>query len=122
MNTTIENGKITGTMLGREEHDILTFYLFLEVDSGVCSYACYTLDGYDNKAGNRKGAAAGMQAIAEILDCVGVTKWEDLTGAVIRCEHQGWGGKIIRIGNLIKDKWVSLEAVFKEAKEAGGGE
>lgn len=68
------------------------------------------------------GAAAGMQAIAEILDCVGVAKWEDLTGAFIRCEHQGWGGKIIRIGNLIKDKWFSLEAFFKEVKEAGGGE
>lgn len=54
--------------------------------------------------------------------CGGVTKWEDLTGAFIRCEHQGWGGKIIRIGNLIKDRWFSLEAFFKEAKEAGGGE
>lgn len=43
-------------------------------------------------------------------------------GAFIRCEHQGWGGKIIRIGNLIKDKWFSLEAFFKEVKEAGGGE
>ena len=52
----------------------------------------------------------------------GVAKWEDLTGAFIRCEHQGWGGKIIRIGNLIKDKWFSLEAFFKEVKEAGGGE
>lgn len=122
MNTTIENGKITGTMLGREEHGILTFYLFIEFDSGVCSYGGYKLDSYDKKAGKRIGAAAGMQAIAEILDCVGVTKWEDLTGAFIRCEHQGWGGKIIRIGNLIKDKWFSLEAFFKEAKEAGGGE
>ena len=122
MNTTIENGKITGTMLGREDHGILTFYLFIEFDSGVCSYGGYALDSYNAKAGKRIGAAEGMQAIVEILDCVGVTKWEDLTGAFIRCEHQGWGGKIIRIGNLIKHKWFSLVAFFIEAKEAGGGE
>lgn len=122
MNTTIENGKITGTMLGREDHGILTFYLFVEFESGVCGYGGYALDGYVARAGKRIGAAAGMQAIVEILDCVGVAKWEDLTGTFIRCEHQGWGGKIIRIGNLIKDKWFSLEAFFKEAKETGGGE
>ena len=122
MNTIIENGKITGTMLGKEDHGIMTFWLFVEFDSGVCGYGGYALDSYDAQTKKRIGAAAGMQAIAEILDCVGVAKWEDLTGAFIRCEHQGWGGKIIRIGNLIKDKWFSLEAFFKEVEEAGGGE
>ena len=36
MNTIIENGKITGTMLGKEDHGIMTFWLFVEFDSGVC--------------------------------------------------------------------------------------
>ena len=38
MNTIIENGKITGTMLGKEDHGIMTFWLFVEFDSGVCGY------------------------------------------------------------------------------------
>ena len=112
MNTIIENGKIIGTMLGKEDHGIMTFYLSIELESGVCGFGRYSLDGYDVKDGKRVGSAVGMQAIVEILDCVGVTKWEDLTGAYIRCEHQGWGGKIIRIGNLIKDKWFSPEEFF----------
>ena len=32
MNTTVENGKITGTMLGTEDHGIMTFYLFIEFE------------------------------------------------------------------------------------------
>lgn len=118
MNTTIENGRITETMLGREDHGIMTLYLFIEFEKSTCAYGGYALDTYDEKEGKRIGAASGMRAIAEILDCVGVTKWEDLTGAFIRCEHQGWGGKILRIGNLIQDKWFSFESCFKEAKEA----
>lgn len=122
MNTIIENGKITGTMLGKEDRGIMTFWIFIEFASGVCGYGGYALDSYDTQTKKRIGSAAGMQAIAEILDCVGVAKREDLTGAFIRCEHQGWGGKMIRIGNLIKDKWFSLETFFKEVKEADGGE
>lgn len=47
MNTIIENGKITGTMLGKEDHGIMTFWLFVEFDSGVCGYGGYALDSYD---------------------------------------------------------------------------
>lgn len=112
MNTIIENGKIIGTVLGKEDHGIMTFCLSIEFESGVCGFGGYSLDGYDAKNGKRVGSAAGMQAIAEILDCVGVTKWEDLTGTYIRCEHQDCGEKIIRIGNLIKDKWFSPEEFF----------
>lgn len=112
MNTIIENGKIIGTMLGKEDHGIMTFCLSIEFESGFCGIGGYTLDKYNVQAGKRIGAAEGMQAIAEILDCVGVKKWEELTGAYIRCEHQGLGGKIIRIGNLIKDKWFSPEEFF----------
>ena len=64
MNTIIENGKITGTMLGKEDHGIMTFWLFVEFDSGVCGYGGYALDSYDAQTKKRIGAAAGMQAIA----------------------------------------------------------
>lgn len=37
-------------------------------------------------------------------------------------EHSGWGGKITRIGNIIKDKWFSFEDFFvKEQTTAKAG-
>lgn len=111
--TFIENGKIVKTELGG---DIMTFWLEIEFDVGGCGFGGYTLDTYDEKTSKRIGTAKGLQAIKKVLSTVGVDKWEDLKGQYIRCEHQGFGGKIIRIGNLIKDKWFSLEDFFnKEA-------
>lgn len=122
MNTIIENAKIVGTTLGIEDHGIMTFYLHIEFVKSACSFGGYSLDSYDKKVKRRIASAAGLQAIIEILKCVGVSKWEDLVGTYIRCEHQGWGGKILRIGNLIKDQWFSLEDFFKEAREAAENE
>ena len=116
MTTTIENGKITGTMLGTEDHGILTFYLHVEFENGGCAFGGYSLDGYDKQTKKRVATGCGLQAIAEVMKCAGVSKWEDLKGTYIRCEHEGWGGKIVRIGNLIKDQWFSLEEFFAEAR------
>lgn len=116
MNTTIENGKITGTMLGTEDHGILTFYIYIEFESGGCAFGGYTLDGHDEKTKSRTATGIGLQAIVEVMKCAGVSRWEDLKGTYIRCEHEGWGGKIIRIGNLIKDQWFSLEEFFSKAR------
>ena len=113
MDTYIDNAKITGTMLGKEDHGIMTFYLYVEFDNGGCGYGGYVLDEYDKAEKRRFGTAAGMQAITEILDCVGVDTWEELTGSFIRCEHEGWGGNIIRIGHLIKNKWLDLDEFFE---------
>lgn len=114
--TIIENGKISDTMLGKEDHGIMTFYLFIEFEIGNCGFGGYSLDSYDQEKKKRIGTAAGMQAISEIMDCVGVSKWEDLKGSYIRCEHEGFGGKIIRIGNLIKNKWFSFDDFFRDNK------
>lgn len=115
-NTTIENGKITGTMLGVEDHGILTFYLSIEFENGACAFGGYALDGYDEASKKRVAAGSGLQSIVEVMKCVGVEKWEDLRGQYIRCEHEGWGGRIIRIGNLLKDQWFSPEEFFAKAR------
>lgn len=120
MKTTIENGRITETMLGTEDRGILTFYLFIELDGGVGGFGGYALDGWNEKKGMRVASAAGLQAIAEIMKCVGVKKWEDLAGKYVRCESEGWGGKILRIGNIIENKWFSLEEFFEAARNGGG--
>lgn len=115
MSRIIENARITSTMLGVEDHGIMTCYLFLKFENcNNCGFGGYELDVYDKEEGRRVGTAAGMQMIAEILETVGVKNWEDLLGTYVRCEFEGYGGKITRIGNIIKDKWFSLEDFFAE--------
>lgn len=116
MTTEIENAKITGTMLGREDHGILTFELFLDFGGACCAFGGYALDMYDISTDKRIVSAAGLQAISEILDCVGVEKWEDLTGKYIRCESEGWGGRVVAIGNIIEDKWFDIVDFFKKSE------
>ena len=46
-----------------------------------------------------------------------VESWEDIKGNFVRVETDGWGGKIIRIGHLMKDKWFSFKEYFDVVKE-----
>ena len=39
-----------------------------------------------------------------------------LKGKYVRVEIEGWGGKILRIGHLMKDKWFSFKDYFDEVK------
>ena len=108
------NAKITGTMLGKEDHGIMTCLIYCEFENGACAYGGYALDTFDKTQKKRVGVGKSIEAIMRILDCVGVDSWEQLKGKYIRIEHTGWGGGITKIGNLIKDKWFSFEEFFNE--------
>ena len=56
------------------------------------------------------------QAIIELMEALEVRNWEDLKGQYVRVVSQGWGGKITKIGHLIKDKWFSFEEFFEKYK------
>lgn len=43
----IKNAIIESTMLGRESHGILTFYISIKSESACCSVGGYALDQYD---------------------------------------------------------------------------
>ena len=43
-----------------------------------------------------------------------VDSWEQLKGKYVRVEFEGWGGKVLRIGHLMKDKWFSWDKYFAE--------
>ncbi|HEM6454695.1 TPA: hypothetical protein U2D46_000501, partial [Streptococcus suis] len=45
---------------------------------------------------------------------VGVSTWEDLPGKHIRIESDGFGDRVTKIGNLIKDDWLDFDTFFKE--------
>lgn len=106
----IENAKITDTMLGIEDHGIMTCFIFCEFENGVCGFGGYSLDGKPVD-GIEKNT---IKAIRQILEVVGVDTWEQLKGKNIRVEHSGLGGSITRIGNIIKDKWFSFKDYFDE--------
>src|SRR5215472_18115765 len=105
MTTTIENCKITSTFLGVEDHGIFTCYVTCEGDGWSCGFGGYGLDQWDAAAKIRIGTAYGMKFIMAILSTLELEKWESLKGTHCRVEAEGWGGKIVRIGHLIKDKW-----------------
>lgn len=92
------NAKIKFTMLGYEDHGMLTYYLDLEWGSFGQGFGTYRLDSYDSVP----HVACGYH-IAGVLNAVGVKKWEDLKGQYVRIDHDY--DKIYGIGHIVDDKW-----------------
>src|SRR5271157_1206891 len=76
-----ELGKITKTELGKEDHGIFTFYLYLDFGGHSQGFGGYTL--------GKEGEGCG--AILKILDAVGVKNWEDLPGRIVGVMHDHRG-------------------------------
>ena len=118
---TVCNAKITGTMLGIEDHGILTFFVFLEGKGWGQGLGGFALDQYKDRerdGGERESIGAGLAAIRKILETVGVEKWENLPGTLIRVERSGLGSSVPpRIGHILEDRWFDLgEFMAKAAK------
>lgn len=108
----IKNAKIRSTMLGRENHEIMTFMIYISADGFDCGIGGYWLDEFNSATQTRVFRAESMEAISKVLEVVGVDKWEDLPGKYIRFEDNGWGSKVTKIGNIIEEKWLNLEELF----------
>lgn len=114
----IKNAKITSTMLGREDHGIMTFMIFVDISchGGSCGIGGYALDQYDSTLRTRVYSPKSMEIISKILEVVGVDSWEDLKGKYIRVKDEGWCSTINEIGNLMDDKWFNFRDFFSEEK------
>lgn len=108
----IKNAIIQSTMLGREDHGIMTFMIYIGGDGFNCGVGGYCLDEFDSATQTRVFRAESMEAISKVLEVVGVDKWEDLPGKYIRFEDNGCGFTVTKIGNIIKDKWFDLKEFF----------
>lgn len=110
----IKNGRIIKTMLGREDHGILTFKIYVEHEcctvSGIGGFA---LDRRDRETGRLIFTASGLAAISKILEVVGVKTWEDLLNKYIRFEYDRSALSITKIGHITEDKWVELRDYFQ---------
>lgn len=113
----IKNARITSTMLGREDHGIMTFMIHIDAGNFSCGVGGYCLDEFNPATQTRVFRAKSMKAISEILNVVGVDKWEDLPGKYIRFEDDGWGSTVTKIGNIINDKWFDMKKFFGEGGE-----
>lgn len=103
----IRNAKITGTMLGYEDHGILTCMIYLDYGGSGQGFGGYRLDSYDKSKDKSFGSEYGMEFIKRILDTLEIDSWEKLKGTIIKveCSHC----KVKRIGHALKDQWFDPE-------------
>lgn len=107
----IRNALIESTMLGWEDHGILTCWLTLDYSGAGQGFGGWGLDEpkfeNDNRNGKflgRFGTNFGMQFVASIMKAVGAESWEKLKGMHCRVDI-GEDGRIARIGHFLKDQW-----------------
>lgn len=118
----IENAKIASTFLGIEDHGILTFFVHVEGAGWGQGVGGYALDGRQRRTESRIGYGPGLLAMRKILETVGVEKWEDLPGTLIRVKRIVWGSSTPPvIGHIIEDKWFDLKAFMAEMEKSQGG-
>jgi hypothetical protein len=99
----ITNAVISKTMLGREDHGIMTCYLTLDYSGSVQGFGGYSLDEFSPTLDRRVGTKWGMEFIARVLNVVEVENWEDLRGKYVRVKKGG--ATIDAIGHITKDQW-----------------
>lgn len=70
----ISNARIASTMLGREDHGIMTFMIYINACNFSCGVGGFCLDEYDKETETRVFRAESMEAISKVLEVVGVDK------------------------------------------------
>ena len=111
----IKNAVIERTILGIEDHGIMTCYLHLKYDGPGQGFGGYILDTLNETINERIGTAWGMEFVRRVLKTIEVDSWEKLTGKYCRVEADR--NKIYRIGHIIKDKWFNPEIDLANMKE-----
>lgn len=109
----ILNARITGVTLTMADHGCLTFYIFVDachLNGGIGGYCIGS--GY---LGAKEFSANGngLEAMMNIMNVVGVSRWEDLQDKYCRVKYNSLGEGFQEIGNIIEDKWFNLKDFFK---------
>lgn len=102
-----ENAIISKTMLGFEDHGILTAFVSLKYDGGSQRFGGRVLKG--------KYCA---EFITRILETVGVKTWEELPGKLVRVVHTN--SSVYEIQHIIEDKKFNPESELNGDAAAEG--
>ena len=106
------NGKITDTSLGFQS-GILTFYITVLCDDGMTrSMGGYSLSRKDFSISKRIYNPAGLAAIGEILDVLGMFCWESLVGVKVEVALDDSRNMVDCIKLLNSDKVFSMSKFF----------
>lgn len=111
-----ENAKITSVSLTMADHGYVTFWINLEMGAGCCAIGGYCIGRGYVGAKEFKGYGEDIEAMARIMDVVGVETWEDLKGQYCRVEVDESTGRIRKICNVLKDKLFDIVEFFGEKK------
>lgn len=103
-----KNAIIRGTMLGPEDHGILTCSLTLDYGDSCQGFGGYSFDNYDEARKVRIGSAWGMEFINRLLQTLRVSSWEKLPGTHCRVRAEFTG--VHAIGHIIENRWFDPKA------------
>lgn len=103
----VRNAVIQSTMLGVEDHGILT--CMIHTSSGVVGqgFGGWAFDAWNERAKRREGTAWGMHFVGLLLSTLEVGSWEKLPGTP--CRVRATHNKIVAIGHFIRDRWFEPE-------------
>lgn len=111
------NAKIRSTCISMADHAVLTFDLDIETCCSACDFGCYVI-GHGYLGTNEfTVSGTGLAAMMRIIDTVGVEKWGDLPGKLIRIVDPGLSGRLTKIGNILEDKWFDIDEFLKARGE-----
>lgn len=113
----IRNTKITGTSLTMADHGCITFWVHLEGGGIGVSYGGYCIGHGYLGSDNFDGSGKGLEAMARIMNVVGVDTWEDMKGKYVRIVDPGLGGTVTKIGNILEDRWFDIREFFADSNE-----
>lgn len=108
----IQNASITKISIDREH--CLTAWVFVQGDGWGCGFGGYSLDTWNEQKQARIGTAYGMEFIKRIMETLESETWEGLAGKSIRIVTDGCGGRILKIGHYLKDRWFDPKELAKE--------
>lgn len=109
----ISNARIHSTMLGIEDHGILTFSLELRLGSaGRIGWGGWGLDYRVKDSQDWTPEPATASFIRGILSITDADRWENLQGKHIRLYSERefiWTSQeILAVGHILEDKWLAV--------------
>lgn len=109
--------RIESTMLGYEDHGILTAFVHLDYGGAGQGAGGYSLDSYSDTEGRRVAHAGCGAFIAGVLQAVGVRQWEDLKGKHVYALTEGEYGVVrgLRPLPFVRDGREFLFASIKDS-------
>lgn len=114
----IKNARISGTFLGREDHGILTAYVYLDYGGGAQGFGGYCFDEHDGSYQNgRLFSGHAALFVSRVIEIAGVDTWEKLVGRSIRADADRMC--VHRIGHYLRDEWFDPVEEFSAIETRG---